>query len=89
VWLLFVSEPGGQRDPGNPDFGGGFAATLFGFPQVAPQSIYDVLRVHGIFMPASYSAESQLFFTGESRQARLRQFFIYRWSRMLSYLQLT
>ena len=78
VWLPFVSEPGGQRDPGNPNFGRGLAAVVFGFPEVAPQSINDVLRVHGIFMPASYSAENQLFLTRESTQARMRQFFIYR-----------
>jgi hypothetical protein len=79
MWLLFLSEPGGQRVPGNPDFGGGFAAAVFGFPQIAPQSINDVPCVHGIFMPASYSAESQLRFTEESRQGRMRQFFIYRY----------
>ena len=54
VWLPFVSEPGGQRDPGNPDFGSGLTAVVFAFPQVAPQSISGVLRIHGIFLPAFF-----------------------------------
>jgi hypothetical protein len=53
VRLLFVSEPSGQRDPGNADFGSDLAAVVSGFPQVTPQGINDVLGVHGIFIPAS------------------------------------
>jgi hypothetical protein len=82
VWLLSVSEPGGQRDPGSPDFGSGLTAVIFGFPQVAPQRINGVLRFHGILCLLLISAENQLFFTGESRQAHMRQFFIYRGLRM-------
>jgi len=64
VRLLFVSEPSGQRDPGNADFGSDLAAVFSGFPQVTPQGINDVLRVHGIFIPVSYSANNQFFLTG-------------------------
>src|SRR6267378_8011252 len=49
-WLRFASEPGGQGDPGNADFGSDLASVVFGFAQVAPQGITDVLRVHSIFI---------------------------------------
>jgi len=78
VRLLFVSEPGGQNDPGNADFGSDLAAVVSGFPQATPQGINDILRVHIIFIPASYSANNQFFLTREFRQAGMWQLFIYR-----------
>jgi len=82
VRLLFVSEPGGQGDPGNADFGSDLAAIVFGFPQATPQGINDILRVHTIFIPASYSSNNQFFLIREFRQTGMRQLFIYRSSRM-------
>src|SRR5260370_17472088 len=51
VWLRFVSEPSGQGDPGNADFGSDLAPVVFGFAQVAPEASSDVLCVHAIFIP--------------------------------------
>jgi hypothetical protein len=63
VRLLFVSEPGGQGDPGNADFGSDLAGIVSGFPEATPQGINDILRVHTIFIPASYSSNNQFFLT--------------------------
>ncbi len=49
-WLRFASEPGGQGDPGNANFGSDVASVVCGFAQVAPQGVADVLRVHSIFI---------------------------------------
>ena len=70
VRLLFVSEPGGQGDPGSAAFGSDLAAVVSGFPQATPQGTNDIQRVHSIFIPASYSANNQFFLTGEFRQSR-------------------